>query len=112
MKSASILRLAALAGALAVGCPGWAATITDQMVVHLPFDNTYDNLAPSTVTATPVNAVSFGAAKIGGGALSFSSNPTNAEFNYVTLGTPAELNFGGSVDLSISLLGQVHAVER
>ena len=73
------------------------------MVVHLPFDNDYANLAPSTVVATPVNTVAFGAGQIGAGALHFSSNPTNSAFNYVTLGTPPELNFGGDVNLTVSL---------
>jgi hypothetical protein len=92
-----------IASALSVAGAGLAGTIANDMVVHLPFDGDYVNLAPGSVTASPVNAVSFGAGKIGSGALQFSSNPTNSEFNYVTLGTPTELNFAGNVDLSISM---------
>lgn len=103
MKSSSLLGLAAAAAAFAFVDAGHAGTITNDMVVHLPFDGDYANRAPSSVTAAPVNTVSFKPGRIGSGALRFSSNPTNSEFNYVTLGTPPELNFGGSVDLSVSM---------
>lgn len=103
MKSKKLLRLGALALVLGAASSVPAATITNELVVHLPFDNSYDNLAPSTVVASPVNAVTFGGGRVGPGAMQFSSDPTNSVFNYVTLGNPPELSFGGSVDLSVAL---------
>jgi hypothetical protein len=92
-----------LALALGSALAAQASTITTDLVVYLPFDNDYANLAPTTVTATPVNAPGFGPGKLGTGALTFSSDKGGAFFNYVTLGAPPELNFGGSTDFTVSM---------
>ena len=102
MKSASVLRLAAVAGALTVSSLGWAGTITNDMVVHLPFDGDYANLAPSAVVATPSGAPTIEAGRIGSGAVHISNKRDGSFFNYVTLGTAPELNLGGTVDFTIS----------
>jgi hypothetical protein len=78
---------------LAVSLPLAAGTITNDMVVHLPFDNTYANTVNNGVTAAAVGAPTFAAGKVGAGALAFSSMADGSAFNYVTLGMPTELYF-------------------
>jgi hypothetical protein len=77
-----------------------AASITNDLVVHLAFDNTYQNSITNAVKATPVGQPSFAAGKIGSHALSFRTVAGRA--NYVTLGAPAELNFGATTDFSVT----------
>ena len=43
------------------------AQIKDKLVVHLPFDNNYNNTVGNAVTATAQGTPSFGTGKIGGG---------------------------------------------
>jgi len=78
---------------LAVSLPLAAGTITNELVVHLPFDNTYANTVNNGVTAEAVGAPTFAAGKVGAGALAFSSMADGSAFNYVTLGMPTELYF-------------------
>ncbi len=82
-----------LALGLATCLPLGAGTINNEMVVHLPFDNTYANTVNNSVTAEAVGAPSFAAGKVGAGALAFSSMADGSAFNYVTLGMPLELVF-------------------
>lgn len=98
-----LLRLAALAAALGAASSVQAGTITSEMVVHLPFDGDYSNLAfGSPVTAAPVGAPTLEAGRIGSGAVRVSTAGDGSFFNYVTLGNPAELNFGGATDFTVS----------
>jgi len=78
-----------------------SAAITNEMVAHFTFDSHYSNGVQNNVKATPVGIPSFKPGLVGSHALAFSS--VNGKANYVTLGTPAELNFGGSTDFSVSL---------
>ena len=109
MKSKSILRLAALASALAVAGIGQAATITNDMIVHLPFDADYGNLAPSTVVASPAGAPTIEGGRIGAGAVHVSNAGDGSFFNYVTLGTAPELNFGGTGDFTVSFWVKINS---
>ncbi len=103
MKIKSILRHAALASVLAAATTVPAATILNDLVVHLPFDGDYVNtVAGSTVVATAVGAPTIEAGRIGSGAVHISNAKDGSFFNYVTLGVPAELNFGGTTDYTIS----------
>jgi len=100
---------------LAASLPLVAGTITDQMVVHLPFDNTYANTVSNGVTAAAVGAPTFAAGKVGAGALAFSSMADGSAFNYVTLGMPTELYFdsdgigGPSVSFSVAFWAKLGA---
>jgi hypothetical protein len=86
----------------ALSLPLAAGTITKDMVVHLPFDNSYANTVAGGPTADKVGAPTFAAGKVGAGALAYSSKADGSEFNYVTLGTPEQLNFVGDVSFSVS----------
>lgn len=103
MKITSLLRHAALASVLGAAASVPAGTIVNDLVVHLPFDGDYVNTAAgSTVVAAPVGAPTIEAGRIGSGAVHISNAKDGSFFNYVTLGAPAELNFGGATDYTIS----------
>ena len=103
MKITSILRHAALASVLGAAVSVPAGTIVNDLVVHLPFDGDYINTAAgSTVVAVAVGAPTIEAGRIGSGAVHISNAADGSFFNYVTLNAPAELNFGGTTDYTIS----------
>lgn len=112
MKPKKLLRLAALASALGAASSAQAGTITSELVVHLPFDGDYSNLASgSSVTAAPMGAPTLEGGRIGSGAVRVSTAADGSFFNYVTLGTPAELNFGGTIDFTVSAWVKINSKE-
>jgi len=98
MKLKTILM--ALVVIYASATAGSAASITNDLVVHLAFDNSYQNSVTNAVKATAVGLPGFAPGKIGTHALTFKTASGRA--NYVTLGSPPELNFGGSTDFSVA----------
>jgi hypothetical protein len=112
MKSNKLFRFAALASVLGAAASVPAGTITSEMVVHLPFDGDYVNLAPAAVvSAAPVGAPTLEAGRIGSGAVRVSTANDGSFFNYVTLGAPAELNFGGATDFTVSAWVKINSKE-
>lgn len=110
MKAKRLLRLAAAASLLGAASSVPAGTITSEMVVHLPFDADYSNLAPgSPVVATPAGSPTIEAGRIGAGAVHVSNARDGSFFNYVSLGAPAELNFGGATDFTVSAWVKVNS---
>jgi len=109
MKSTSLLRLAIVASVFAVLGLARAGTITNEMVVHLPFDIDYINLAPSAVVASPAGAPTIEPGRVGLGAVHVSNAGNGSFFNYVTLGTAPELNFGGTVDFTVSFWTKINS---
>jgi phosphodiesterase/alkaline phosphatase D-like protein len=79
------------------------AAITDQLVTHLTFDNTLDDSSGRAHHGTAVGTVGYGAGVVGAGAAQLSFKKDGSSFNYVTLGVPADLNFGTDTDFSVSL---------
>lgn len=98
-----------MAGSLAVAGLGQAASITNDMIVHLPFDVDYLNLAPSAVTASPAGSPTIESGRVGLGAVHVSNAGDGSFFNYVTLGMPEELNFGGTVDFTVSFWTKINS---
>lgn len=79
--------------------------ITDQLVVHLTFDDTFSDISGRGNHGTGVNAPVFDNGQIGR-AITVNGDGVQAPNNfsqYVTLGTAADLNFGSAVDFSVSL---------
>jgi hypothetical protein len=95
MKTTLLLPAAVLIGGLVLPLQ---AQITDELVVHLPFDNNYSNTRANGVTATAVGNPTFAAGKIGSGAVTVTTRKDGSDFSYVTLGNPVELAFGGVTD--------------
>jgi Concanavalin A-like lectin/glucanases superfamily len=99
------LSLALGAAAIALCASGAQAAITDNLVVHLTLDDTFADSSGQGNNGAGVNGPVFAAGKIGN-AITVDSNgvarPGNVS-KYVTLGTPADLNFGSGTDFSVSL---------
>jgi hypothetical protein len=95
---------------LAVLPPPDFANVTNGLVLHLGFDGSYLDSSGRTNDARPVGSPTFVAGAVGNQALHYStavdtSNPNNpvvTAANYVTLGTPADLQFGSNVNFSVS----------
>ncbi|MEO6036385.1 MAG: LamG domain-containing protein, partial [Verrucomicrobiota bacterium] len=103
MKTKNILKLA-LAAALCVGSYESQAQITNGLVVHLTFDGknpagNYSNSVPNTVEGIPVGTPTTAVGKIGS-SVALTVDGPNSINNYVTLGYPAELQFGAVADNS------------
>ncbi|MEI9962747.1 MAG: hypothetical protein WDM76_17015 [Limisphaerales bacterium] len=83
----------------------FAGSITQDMVVHLTFDNTYADTSGRGNNATNVGAPTFEPGFLGQAVRVVSSgSPANAPAtnNYVTLGYPGDLAFGSDPNASIS----------
>jgi len=86
----------------------FAGSITQDMVVHLTFDNTYADSSGRGNNATNVNNPTFEPGFLGQAVhLTSTGTPANnpATNNYVTLGYPSDLVFGtdpGAKDFSVS----------
>lgn len=79
------------------------AAITDQLVTHLTFDNNLEDSSGKAHHGTAVGTVGYGTGAVGAGAAKLSFKKDGSAFNYVTLGAPADLNFGTDTDFTISL---------
>ncbi len=92
-----------LSVSLVVLPPPTFANVTNNLILHLKFDGDYNDASGQGNNGTAMGAPAFVPGKIGSQALHYSTmtdtgasggSVTNA--NYVTLGTPADLNFGAS----------------
>jgi alkaline phosphatase D len=103
-RSRFIPQAGLLAGALAMAgvVTTTSAAITDHLVLHLPLDANLSDGSGLGNNGTPVGNITFGAGKIGAGAVNLSFSKSGTNFNYVTLGAPAPLQFGTSTDFSVS----------
>ncbi len=103
-RSSILPRAALLAGSLAMAaaCSQSHAAITDHLVLHLPFDSNLNDGSGLGNHGTAVGTVTFGAGKVGSGAANLSFSKSGTNFNYVTLGAPAPLQFGTTTDFSVS----------
>lgn len=72
--------------------------ITDNLVVHLKFDNNLSDSSGRNNAGTAVGSPTFKTGKVGSHAVHI---PSGAD--YVSLGAPADLNFGTSTDFTIAL---------
>lgn len=90
----------------AVSSPALVTVITDQpgladdLVLHLRFDGDYADASGRAHHGVPMGSPAIVEGFIGTGALAFGV--INSQFSYVTLGTPAELQFGTGQDFSVS----------
>ena len=91
-----------VAAKLAVMPPPVFALVTNDLVLHLKFENDYNDASGRANNGTAVNSPLFVSGKIGANALRYNTDTTNSIYNYVTLGTPADLNFSSNVSFSVS----------
>lgn len=96
------------------------ANLTNGLVLHLKFDDSYADTSGRANNGAAVGAPTFVAGKIGSKAVRVDSEAdTTADpivvtrANYVTLGTPTDLQFGAEVDFTVAfwmkvLAGKIH----
>lgn len=75
--------------------------VTNGLVLHLTFDGNYSDSSGRGNNATAVGTPSIVAGRLGSAVFLSTSNAT-PEANYLTLGKPADLNFGSGVDFSVA----------
>jgi Concanavalin A-like lectin/glucanases superfamily/Immunoglobulin domain/Immunoglobulin I-set domain len=75
---------------------------TNGLVLHLKFDGDYTDASGRGNNGTPEGSPSIIPGKIGSGALQYSTDSGNMVYNYVTLGSPADLQFGDSTDFTVA----------
>ncbi|PYJ85296.1 MAG: hypothetical protein DME22_09655, partial [Verrucomicrobia bacterium] len=80
------------------------SAITNGLVVHLTFDNDYNDSSGNGNNGSPQGTPgpSFVPGKIGSGAVSVTTKKDSSEIDYVTLGYPSQLKFGDSTSFSVS----------
>jgi hypothetical protein len=93
-----------VAATLTVLAPPTFANLTNGLVLHLKFDGDYVDSSGRGNNATAVGTPPFVPGKLGQ-AMHYNtdnSNPNAVIYNYATLGTPADLQFGTSQNFSVS----------
>lgn len=79
------------------------AVITNQLVLHLPFDQDASDTSGrgnhGMFVGTPILVPGI----IGPKALHFDTDTSNQIYNYVSLGTPADLQFSSNINFSVSM---------
>ncbi len=75
---------------------------TDGLVLHLTFDSDYKDSSGRKNDGTPVGSPSLVPGKIGPQALHYNTDKDAKVYNYVTLGTPSDLQFGATVNFSVA----------
>jgi len=76
-------------------------SVTGALVLHLTFDGDYTDSSGRGNHATPVGSPSIVAGRLGSAVFLSTSNAI-PEINYLTLGTPADLNFSSNVNFSVA----------
>lgn len=67
--------------------------VTNDLVLHLTFDTDYKDTSGRANDGTAVGTPAIVAGQVGAGALEYSTDPTASTYNYVSLGSPADLVF-------------------
>jgi hypothetical protein len=79
--------------------------LAQDLVVHLKFDASYSDSSGRNNHGTPQGAPEIVAGKIGSGALRYTTVVDGGAVtaaNYVSLGSPADLQFGGATSFSVA----------
>ncbi len=79
--------------------------LADGLVAHLKFDGNYTDSSGKGNNGTAVGTPAITTGKIGTGALQYSTEVSGgavSKANYVTLNSPADLQFGGSTSFSVA----------
>jgi hypothetical protein len=86
---------------LSVGAPPLFANLTNDLVLHLKFDNDTLDSSGHGNNGIVVNSPTFVSGRLGQ-ALHYETDVNAGTYNYVTLGTPADLQFGTDVNFSVA----------
>lgn len=89
------------AATLAVSPYPQFANLTNGLVLHLKFDGDELDSSGRTNHGTIVGETNYTAGKLGS-AYHYRTDTTLGSFNYMTLGSPADLQFGATTDFSVA----------
>lgn len=87
---------------LAVMPPPLFCNLTNGLVLHLKFDGDCGDSSGRANHGTPVRGPGFVPGQIGSGALHYKTDVATGVSNFVTLGTPADLQFSSNVNFSVA----------
>jgi hypothetical protein len=87
---------------LSVMPPPRFCNLTNGLVLHLGFEGDYLDSSGRNNHGSPVGGPTFVTGQIGSGALHYSTDVMTGVSNFVTLGTPADLQFSSNVNFSVS----------
>ena len=96
------INLPSLALCLGMAAGVNASTITQDMVVHLKFDNQWTDASGRGNDATAVGEPTFAAGKVGTKALSVITAKDGSSFNYATLPMNDDLTLGDATSFSVA----------
>jgi hypothetical protein len=83
---------------------GLTTPIEQDLVVYLPFENSLRDDSGKGNNGSAVQTIGYTAGKVGTGSLHIGQTA-----GYVTLGTPADLNFGADTDFTVAFWAKVTA---
>jgi hypothetical protein len=78
------------------------ALVTNDLVLHLKFENDYNDASGRANHGFAVGMPGFVPGKIGSSALHYNTDTNLGVYNYVTLGVPSDLQFSSNVSFSVS----------
>ncbi len=91
-----------VARVVVISDPPGSGNINQDLVVHLRFDSDNQDSSGRNNHGTAVGSPTIGSGQIGSGALQYTTAQDGSSYNYVSLGKPADLNFGDTNDFSVS----------
>ncbi len=98
-------KLASKDATITIHAPPNYLSITNGLVLHLPFDNSYSDTAGDHNDGTPEGGPTFVGGKIGSGALHYvttTSSGVVTSASYVELNNPSDLAIGPGDDFSVA----------
>jgi hypothetical protein len=87
---------------LTVMPPPRFANLTNSLVLHLQFEDNTMDISGRGNNGTAIGSITYVGGAIGTKALHYSTDTTAGLYNYVTLGTPADLTFSTNVNFSVA----------
>ena len=79
--------------------------LTNDLVLHLPFDGSYNDISGRNNNGTPNGSPALNTdnpVPVGTGYLHYESDSGTPSYNYVKLGKPSDLQFGASTDFTVA----------
>ena len=87
---------------LAIPTDASQLNLTNGLVLHLPFDGDYKDISGRNNNGTSVGAPTFASDGIVGKAVHYFTDTGAHSTNYVTLGVPADLQFGATTNFTVA----------
>lgn len=79
-----------------------STALLNGLYAYFPFENSFTDASGNGRNAQPIGTPGFGVGKVGQNALKVTNNRQNNSFNYVTLGSNAQITLGQSSDFTVA----------